>query len=268
MGSVRPRPAENIPMLSAVTALLGIDTRLKLARLFFVTDARARTGDLERVVSAAFAGGVDVVELVDARLDDRAELAALNTVRRVAQRHQGLVAVHKNPDLAGEFAADVLHLPADGVAARRARRALHEYALIGRSCRSTTAFDAALADPDVNYLVADADPRSIEHAARVAPPSDPSSKPWFAAGGITLDSLDAVLSAGARRVAVSRAIARADDPERAAAEFRERLTAAWNADPAMEAVTMAAFGGRKPLRDDEAFPGVVPPRRRGDEPAG
>ena len=75
----------------------------------------------------------------------------------------------------------------------------------------------------------------------MAPPSDPASRPWFAVGGVTHTSLDAVLRTGARRVAVGGAIVEASDPEAAAHAFKERLRQAWQDDPAMEAVTMAAF---------------------------
>ena len=47
--------------------------------------------------------------------------------------------------------------------------------------------------------------------------------PWFAIGGINLQTLDAVLEAGARRVCVVSAILNATDPEAACREFRRRL---------------------------------------------
>lgn len=50
--------------------------------------------------------------------------------------------------------------------------------------------------------------------------------PWFAIGGITLDTLDAVLAAGARRVCVVSAILEAPDPAEACRRFRQRLLSA------------------------------------------
>ncbi len=47
--------------------------------------------------------------------------------------------------------------------------------------------------------------------------------PWFAIGGINLQTLDAVLEAGARRVCVVSAILNATDPEATCREFRRRL---------------------------------------------
>ena len=48
--------------------------------------------------------------------------------------------------------------------------------------------------------------------------------PWFAIGGITLDNLDEVLAAGARRICVVSAILNAKDIAVACAKFKERLT--------------------------------------------
>lgn len=50
--------------------------------------------------------------------------------------------------------------------------------------------------------------------------------PWFAIGGVTLDNLDAVLAAGARRVCVVSAILRAPDVAQACRQFKDRLGSA------------------------------------------
>ncbi len=47
--------------------------------------------------------------------------------------------------------------------------------------------------------------------------------PWFAIGGITLQNLDAVLAAGARRICVVSAILNAPDAAKACAQFKHGL---------------------------------------------
>ena len=47
--------------------------------------------------------------------------------------------------------------------------------------------------------------------------------PWFAIGGITLDNLDDILAAGARRICVVSAILNASDPAKACQSFLTRL---------------------------------------------
>jgi thiamine-phosphate pyrophosphorylase len=49
-------------------------------------------------------------------------------------------------------------------------------------------------------------------------------RPWFAIGGIDAGNARDVVVAGARRLAVVRAIGDADDPERAARGLRRALT--------------------------------------------
>nr|NLI51393.1 thiamine phosphate synthase [Propionibacterium sp.] len=224
-----------------MTALLGLATRLKTARLLLVTDARAATGDLAAFAEEAFAGGVDILQLADPALDETASLGALTTLRSVALRRQRIVAVTSDADLAGEFGADMLVLLDDASSADRARRRLHRYALIGRSCRGTADIDAALADPDVDFLIVTATPAAVRHAAAAAPQGDPEAKPWFAAGGLTAADVGELAAAGCRRVAVSRAITRAADPRAAAAALADALDRAWADDPAMERVRFAAF---------------------------
>jgi thiamine-phosphate pyrophosphorylase len=47
--------------------------------------------------------------------------------------------------------------------------------------------------------------------------------PWFAIGGITLENMDEVLAAGARRICVVSAILNARDVAKACGEFRDKL---------------------------------------------
>lgn len=239
-----------------MTALLGLATRLGLARLLLITGTRSAEGDLAEFVDAGFAGGVDMVQLRDPDADEAELLAALKVLREVGYRYQGLVSVYESGPLAERFSADLLHLPERGDPAVKARGYLHKWALIGRSCHSFAQIDAAVADPDVNYLTVgpvfgglpgpEDGLELVRYAARVASPGDPAAKPWFAVAGITVANLDEVLAAGARRVAVSRAITDAADPEAAAMALKDRLRHAWNEDPAMQNLTLKVF--RSPVK--------------------
>lgn len=232
---------------------MGLEARLRLARLYLCTDARERQGDLAEFLRAAFAGGVDIVQIRQKNLSRTDELAALDVARAAAEPHQGIVCVNDSPDLAGDFAADLLHLGQTDGSARKARRKLHRWALIGRSTHARKELDRAVADDDVDYFCAGpvfATPTKpdyrpvgldlVRYAAEAAPPAEIAAKPWFAIGGINADTLEEVLEAGARRVCVVRAITEADDPEAAARALGDRLRAAWRSDPAMERYTFAA----------------------------
>jgi thiamine-phosphate pyrophosphorylase len=236
-----------------VTALMGLEARLRLARLYLCTDARQRQGDLAEFLAAAFAGGVDLVQIRQKDLSRRAELEALEVARAAAEPHQGLVCVNDSAELAGAFDADLLHLGQTDGSARKARRRLHRWALIGRSTHAPKEMDRAVADDDVDYFCVGpvhATPTKpdyrpvgldlVRYAAKAAPPSDVAAKPWFAIGGINVSTLDDVLEAGAKRICVVRAITEADDPQAAARTLADRLRRAWKSDPAMERYTFAA----------------------------
>lgn len=244
-----------------MTVLMGLQARLRLARLYLCTDARTERGDLAEFCEAVFAGGVDILQIRQKDLDPDAELEALQVARRAAERHRALVCVNDSAELAGRFSADVLHLGQTDGSSRRARRRLHRWAMIGRSTHAPQQTDRAIADDDADYFCVgpvyatstkpDYEPVGLDlvrYAARVAPPHDLAAKPWFAIGGIDESNLDDVLTAGARRVCVVRAITLADDPEQAARSLSTRLREAWRADPAMEAFSLGAAGFTGPTR--------------------
>jgi thiamine-phosphate pyrophosphorylase len=116
-----------------MTVLMGLQARLRLARLYLCTDARSERGDLAEFCEAVFAGGVDILQIRQKEMDPEEELEALQVARRVAERHQALVCVNDSPALAERFSADVLHLGQTDGSSRRARRRLHRWAMIGRS---------------------------------------------------------------------------------------------------------------------------------------
>jgi thiamine-phosphate pyrophosphorylase len=237
-----------------VTALLGLDTRLRLSRLYLCTDARAKQGDLADFLAAAFAGGVDIVQIRQKGMDPEAELEALEMARAAAAPHQCLVCVNDSAELADRFGADVLHLGQTDGRSKAARQRLHPWALLGRSTHAPEQTDQAVEDPGVSYFCVgpvyatatkpDYRPVGLDlvrYAARVAPPSAVTAKPWFAIGGITTDTLDDVIAAGARRVCVVRPITQASDPQAAAQALSDRLHQAWQADPAMKGYSLAAL---------------------------
>jgi thiamine-phosphate pyrophosphorylase len=239
-----------------VTALMALDTRLRLARLYLCTDARERQGDLADFLAAAFTGGVDIVQIRQKSMAPEAELAALEVARRAAAPHSGIVCVNDSAELAGRFSADMLHLGQTDGKAAKARKQLHDWALVGRSTHDPKQTDQAIGDEAVDYFCVgpvyatptkpEYRPAGLElvrYAAQRAPVFALESKPWFAIGGISLANLDEVIEAGARRVCVVRAITEASDPAEAARRLRAKLADAWQADPASEKYTLSAAGG-------------------------
>ncbi|CAM2826832.1 thiamine phosphate synthase [Skermania piniformis] len=214
--------------------------RLATARLYLCTDARRERGDLAEFVDAALAGGVDIVQLRDkgsvgeqrfGPLPPTAELAALTVLGRSARRHGALLAVNDRADLALAAGADVLHLGQDDLPVPVARRVLGPDVLIGRSTHTPEQAAAAAGEPGVDYFCTGplwATPTKPGRAATglglvTATAAAAPQRPWFAIGGIDAERLPDLLTAGARRVVVVRAITAAADPEAAARRLRAAL---------------------------------------------
>ncbi|MBT2500393.1 thiamine phosphate synthase [Agromyces sp. ISL-38] len=204
---------------------------LETARLYLCTDARERQGDFAEFVDAAFAGGVDIVQLRDKRLEAAAELELLAVLRDAAERHGALWAVNDRADIAALAGAPVLHLGQGDLPVARARRLLAGDTSIGRSTHGAAQLEAASVDPDVDYFCVGpvwATPTKpgrsgigFEPVRRAA--ALDTDRPWFAIGGIDHENVDAVVEAGARRIVVVRAITEADDPADAARRLRAAL---------------------------------------------
>jgi hypothetical protein len=73
----------DIPPHTDVSESLRASRQARLARasLYLCTDARSAQGDLAEFLDAAYAGGVDIIQLRDKTLEARAEIAALEVLK-------------------------------------------------------------------------------------------------------------------------------------------------------------------------------------------
>jgi len=196
--------------------------RLAEARLYFVTDAT--TG--EPALREALAGGVDVLQLRDKDASDDEILAAAATFSALCSEHDALFVVNDRADLAAAAAADGVHLGQADESVAAVRERFGRELLIGLSTHSREQLAAGLAT-DADYVCVGpvyATPTKpdypavglelVRHAAATV------TRPWFAIGGIEGATVREVAAAGARRVAVVRAIRNAADPRAAAVGLR------------------------------------------------
>lgn len=207
---------------------------LESARLYLCTDARTRQGDFATFIDAAFAGGVDIIQLRDKAIEAAEELELLAVLAAAAQRHGRLWAVNDRADIAMLSGAPVFHIGQQDLPPASARSLVGPQVGIGLSTHSPEQVAAAVARPELDYFCAGpvwATPTKPgraavglelvkESAAQVHAAG--SERPWFAIGGIDLSNVEQVVEAGAGRVVVVRAITEAEDP----AEAARRLLAA------------------------------------------
>lgn len=207
--------------------------RLDASLLYLCTDARTERGDLAELADAALAGGVDIIQLRDKGLEARQELAALEILREACERHGAMLAVNDRADIARAVRADILHLGQRDLPVPMARDIIGADPVIGRSNNDPEAAARSAEEPGSDYFCVGptwATPTKpgrpaaglelVERAAELG-----GDRPWFAIGGIDLSNIDQVLSAGATRVVVVRAITEAEDPRAAAHALKARLTA-------------------------------------------
>ncbi|MGJ3507358.1 thiamine phosphate synthase [Enemella sp. A6] len=223
-----------------MTVLFGLRQRLYGAKLYLITDARVASDDLGPFADAAFGAGVDMIGFRDENLSRVEALEQLALLRTLSYRTQGLVVVQDDPGLAEAFTADLLHLDENDTTPAEAKKILHKWALVGRGAHTDQQARAAIADDLVDFITIGPEhptataPDLVRTMADLAPPGAAETKPWFATGGTSLQDVDQVLAAGARRIVVGSEIRDAAGFEDAARAIRERIDAAWDADPAME----------------------------------
>ena len=186
-------------------------------------------GDLTWIVEEALAGGAGAIQLREKGLPDREYLTRAREVRILTSKARARFILNDRPDLARLSGADAVHLGQDDVAPRDARRVVGPGLALGISTHDPRQIQKAILDgagylgvgPTFTSPTKDFDDLAGLDFVREA--SRATALPWFAIGGISLANLDEVIEAGARRVAVSSAVLRAEFPRRAAAAFRRRL---------------------------------------------
>jgi len=196
--------------------------RLGRSRLYVVTGARRDRGDLAEFLATVLNAGVDIIQLreKDAEAGDLLRWSAV--FRAAADRHGALFILNDRADLALAAGADGVHLGQDDLPAAWARRILGRDALIGLSTHSAEQFASAPAEVDYRCAgpVHETPTKPGRPATGVAllrrateqarATRDP--RPWFAIGGIDVETLGAVVAAGAERIVVVRAVTEAPEP--------------------------------------------------------
>ncbi len=211
--------------------ILGEDSRTRLAnaRLYLLATDSACRASLVGTVKEAVLGGVQIVQLREKELDDRALLAVAYDLRQVTRETGALFIVNDRPDIARLVEADGVHLGQDDMPIREARRIIGSQMLIGLSTHNLDQLQQAILE-GADYVgvgpTFDSSTKSFESLAGldyVRAASAATSLPAFAIGGINAENLPEVLAAGCRRVALSHAICAAEDPRRLSRMLRNML---------------------------------------------
>ncbi len=204
-------------------------------KLYAFVDMAYLQGRAPEVVAQQLCdGGADLIQL-------RAKTSSPDEIRRMAEAilpimrraNVGLV-INDHLDIAREIGADICHLGQEdffdaGNTHISQLSTLNSQLKIGLSTHAPTQAERAIA-AGADYIAI-----GPIYATGTKPTAKPVTLdyvrwaklnvtlPWFAIGGINLQTLDAVLEAGAKRICVVSAILNAPDVAKACAEFKKRL---------------------------------------------
>jgi thiamine-phosphate pyrophosphorylase len=198
---------------------------LKQARLYLVCGALP-----DRFLEDAIRGGVDIVQLRMKSAPDEEIVSVARRYAAVCSAHGVVLILNDRPDLVQPVGADGVHVGQDDIPVAQARRLVGPTRIIGLSTHTPAQIDAAARESDVDYTgvgPVHATPTKpgrpavglelVRYAAAHA------TTPFFAIGGVNAGNVRAVRGAGARRVAVVRALTESPDPEAMARELRRAI---------------------------------------------
>ena len=199
-------------------------------RLQFLTLDAAPRAHREQA-RAALEGGVRWIQLRAKQLPAEAWVAEATAIAELCRDFGAVFVVNDSPEVALRAEADGVHLGGDDASPVAARALLGEFAIVGVTLNEP-AHVARYAGVRVDYagvgpfrhtlskqkLAAVHSPESLAGLIIAAAPL-----PCFAIGGVTAADWSAVRSLGAHGIAVSGAIALADDPVSAAKTLVEAV---------------------------------------------
>lgn len=212
--------------------------RLAQARLcVLLGPVEGRELDLVAAGRAALRGGADILQLRLKRAPAPQLLAVARELREATREHDALLVINDRPDIALLSDADGVHLGADDLPIRAARRLLGPDKLIGGTANTVALAQRAEAE-GADYLGCGAifpsptkPDREVIGPARYARVARAVRIPVFAIGGIALDNVGGLLAAGCGRVALSSAILTAPDIRSATQALKDRLRAGQDPSP-------------------------------------
>ena len=209
--------------------LLGFQRHQLLLRshLYLVTFP---SETLFAVVEAALQGGLTLVQYRDKTADDGVQFTQTQQLCHLCHQYGAIFIINDRVDLALAVDADGVHLGQQDMPVAVARQLLGPQRLIGCSTTNPEELQRAIQE-GADYIGVGPvyeTPTKVDKAATgldyVRYAVHHSSVPWFAIGGIDVNNLNDVISAGAERVAVVRSLMQAEQPTLVTQYFLSQLT--------------------------------------------
>jgi thiamine-phosphate pyrophosphorylase len=204
--------------------------KLARMRLYLITGDQGGEVETARIVESALQGGVTVVQLRKKSMAVREQYSLALALRELTRLHEALLIINDHADLAIAADADGVHLGQDDLPPAAVRE-LPGFAgrLIGRSTHSLGQAQIANHEGADYYAIGPIyetptkEGRPAVGTAVISRVAGLSNRPFVAVGGIDTQNAPAVIDAGARAIAVVRAIYDAPDPAEAARRLHEMV---------------------------------------------
>jgi thiamine-phosphate pyrophosphorylase len=204
-------------------------------KLYAFVDTAYLHGRAPEVVARQLCdGGADLIQL-RAKTSTPAEIRHMaESILPITQRANVGLVINDHLDIAREIGADICHLGQEdffdaGFTRVEELKIQNEKLKVGLSTHAPAQAERAIA-AGADYVAIGpiyatgtkptAKPVTLDYVRWAA---THVKLPWFAIGGINLQTIDAVLEAGAKRICVVSAILNAPDVAKACAEFKKRL---------------------------------------------
>lgn len=201
--------------------------------LSLVTDRNVTGGrDLEELVEAAVAGGVDLVQLREKELP-AGDIYLMAKRLRAITRDKALLFVNDRVDIALATECDGVQLGESAMPTSAARGVCGAKLLIGRSVHSLEGAKRAEADGADLLVLGTIFPTGSHPGAAtggielVRVVAEEVSVPILAIGGINQDNVASVIRAGASGVALISAIFGSPNPQSASSALESQMLEAW-----------------------------------------
>lgn len=200
-------------------------------KLYLVTnsDNFKTENDFLDAVASALEGGVDILQLREKTMPANKILELGKKVKQLCAQYGAIFIINDRIDIALLLEADGVHLGQDDLDVKSARQILGDKCIVGISTHSPDQALKAVED-GADYIGVGPVFATPTKEGRIPVgldyvkwASENIDIPFFAIGGIDENNAEDVITAGAQRIAVVRAIINAKSPRKAAEKFISKL---------------------------------------------
>lgn len=200
-------------------------------KLYLVTNSDKFSSEDEflNAVASALQGGVDILQLREKNMPAKKILELGRKVKQLCSEYGTTFIINDRVDIAAILEADGVHLGQDDLDIKSAREILGDKCIVGISTHAPEQALKAVQD-GADYIGVGPVFATPTKEGRIPVgldyvkwASENIDLPAFAIGGIDEVNVEEVINAGAKRIAVVRAIINAKSPQKAAEDFLDKF---------------------------------------------